>query len=134
MLPLLHCMSPFLALFVESLQCTISGAIGGAADMPRARRAHQSDVNDPQETWAAQNCCCAKSTIAGCPSSTSSRRPRDGSVVSSPPLHGHDPHGRVTWQSTLDGENSLSRLAAQPLLGRSRRARSRASACGGSAC
>jgi protein-tyrosine phosphatase len=30
----------------------------------------------------------AKSTIAGCPSSASSRRPRDGSVVSS--------HGRVT--------------------------------------
>src|SRR4029077_2303446 len=40
-------MSRFLALFVESLQCTISGAIGGAADMPRARRAHQSGVNDP---------------------------------------------------------------------------------------
>jgi hypothetical protein len=22
-----------------------------------------------------------------------------------PPLHGHDPLGRVTWQSTSDGEN-----------------------------
>ena len=28
------CSRPELALFVESLQCTISGAIGGAADMP----------------------------------------------------------------------------------------------------
>ena len=44
---LLQCSSPLLALFVESLQCTNSGAIGGTADMPRTRRAYQSDVNDP---------------------------------------------------------------------------------------
>jgi hypothetical protein len=43
-----------------------------------------------------------------------------------PPLHGHDPHGRVAWQPTSDGENSLSRLAARLQRGRSRRARSRA--------
>jgi hypothetical protein len=36
----------------------------------------------------------------------------------------HDPHRRVTWQSKSDGENSLRRLAAWPLLGRGRRARS----------
>ena len=52
-------LSPVLALFVESLQCTISGAIGGAADMPRARRAHQSGVNDPEPTCAVQNFCSA---------------------------------------------------------------------------
>jgi hypothetical protein len=50
---LLQCRRPLLALFVESLQCTISGAIGGAADMPRARRAHQSDVNDPN-VWSGR--------------------------------------------------------------------------------
>ena len=38
---------PRLYLFVESLQCTNSGAIEGTADMPRTRRAYQSDVNDP---------------------------------------------------------------------------------------
>ena len=42
------------ALFVESLQCTNSGAIGGTTDMPRIRRAYQSDVNDPIQTSAAK--------------------------------------------------------------------------------
>jgi len=39
-----------LALFVESLRCTISGAIGGTADMPRSRRARRSDAFDPSRT------------------------------------------------------------------------------------
>jgi len=34
----------------------------------------------------------------------------------------HDPHGRVTWQSTSGGENCLSRSAAWLPRGRSRRA------------
>jgi hypothetical protein len=41
------------ALFVESLQCRNSGAIGGTTDMPRIRRTYQSDVNDPSATRAA---------------------------------------------------------------------------------
>src|ERR1700738_3924429 len=41
---------PRLYLFVESLQRTNSGAIGGTADMARARRARRSDAFDPQET------------------------------------------------------------------------------------
>jgi hypothetical protein len=45
---LLRRMSPLLALFVGSLQCRNSGAIGGTTDMPRIRRAYQSDVNDPE--------------------------------------------------------------------------------------
>jgi hypothetical protein len=57
---LLQCRGQLLALFAESLQCTISGAIGGAADMPRARRAHQSDVNDPPPTLADKICCDAQ--------------------------------------------------------------------------
>jgi hypothetical protein len=47
---LLRCISPLLALFVESLQRTNSEAIGGTADMPRTRRARRSDAFDPQET------------------------------------------------------------------------------------
>jgi hypothetical protein len=86
--------------------------IGGAVDLPRLDRTSKIGANDPQETWAAQNCCCTKSIIAGCPSSTSNRRPRDGSVVSSPPLHGHAPRGGVTWQSTLVGKSSFPRLAS----------------------
>jgi hypothetical protein len=35
------------------------------------------------------------------------------SVLLSPLLHGHDPHGRVAWQSTFDEENSLARWAAR---------------------
>jgi hypothetical protein len=34
------------------------------------------------------------------------------------------PHGRVTWQSTPEGENSLSRLGARQSRGRYQRARS----------
>src|ERR1700736_675345 len=39
-----------MALFVESLQRTNSGAIGGTADMPRTRRARRSDAFDPSPT------------------------------------------------------------------------------------
>src|SRR6476646_3629091 len=46
-LNLLHCICRLMALFVESLQCRNSGAIVGTTDMPRIRRAYQSDVNDP---------------------------------------------------------------------------------------
>src|ERR1700738_501551 len=49
---LLQCISPVGALFVESLQCRNSGAIGGTTDMPRIRRADQSDVNDPSTPLA----------------------------------------------------------------------------------
>jgi ABC transporter substrate binding protein len=48
------CSGQQVALFVESLQCTNSGAIGDTADMPRTGRAYQSDVNDPTETLAAK--------------------------------------------------------------------------------
>jgi putative tryptophan/tyrosine transport system substrate-binding protein len=44
------------------------------------------------------------------------------SVLLSPLLHGHDPHGRVAWQSTFDEENSLARWAARRSRGRSPRA------------
>jgi hypothetical protein len=40
-----------LALFVESLQCRNSGAIGGTTDMPRIRRVYHSDVNGRVEMW-----------------------------------------------------------------------------------
>src|SRR5262245_43200259 len=69
---------------------------------------------DPTETWAAQGFRSAQALFV--PSVS-----RD--IV--PPLHGHDPHGRVAWQLTSDGENSYSHWAAARRRGRSRRARSR---------
>ena len=63
--------------------------------MSRSPAARRNDANDPQETWAAQGFRSAKALFVF-----------RISVISSPPLHGHDPLGRVTWQSTLDGENS----------------------------
>ena len=41
-----------MAHFVELLQCTNSGAIGGTADVPGTLRAYPSDANDRQETCA----------------------------------------------------------------------------------
>jgi hypothetical protein len=67
--------------------------------------------NDPSETWGSSRLSQRKTIV---------RPSLKRGIV--PPLHGNDPHRRVAWQSTLVGENSLSRLAAQPL-GRWRRAR-----------
>src|SRR4249920_742076 len=50
-------------LFVESLQCTNSGAIGGTADVPGTLRAHLSDANDPQETCAGDRLLVCKQAI-----------------------------------------------------------------------
>src|ERR1700737_4125884 len=47
-------------LFVESLQRTNSGAIGGTADMPQTRRARRSDAFDPNRTMWALICCAAQ--------------------------------------------------------------------------
>src|ERR1700730_15114632 len=57
---LLHRICLLLALFVESLQCTISGAIGGTADMPRTRRARRSDAFDPYLPSRVKFCCDAQ--------------------------------------------------------------------------
>jgi hypothetical protein len=65
---LLHCVSPELALFVESLQRSNSGAIGGTADMPRTRRARRSDAFDPKPPIGIQIRCDAQhsSHVVGC--------------------------------------------------------------------
>src|SRR5262245_9360226 len=83
------------------------------SQIPLAPRA--PSIHDPLETCAAQDFRSAKALFV--PSLK-----RD--IV--PPLHGHDPHGRVAWQLTFDGENSYSHwAAARPPPGRSRRKRSR---------
>ena len=50
---------PRLALRVGSLRRTDSVAIEGIADIRRSLAARWSDVNDPTETWMAQDFCSA---------------------------------------------------------------------------
>jgi hypothetical protein len=52
---MLQCMSPFLAHRVISLLRSVSVAFGCEADMRTVDRSNQSDMNDPQETLAAQD-------------------------------------------------------------------------------
>src|SRR5262245_18292947 len=80
----------------------------------RTLAASAVDANDPTAARLAQDFRSAKALFF----------PSSNRYIF-PLLHGHDPQGRVTWQSTSDDESSLPRLAAQPLHGRSRRARSR---------
>jgi len=78
-------MSPVLALFVEPLQCTNSGAIGGTADVPGTLRAYPSDANDPQETCAGDRLLMCKQAIEPI-----CRRPAQ------PEVHGGRPAGAGT--------------------------------------
>jgi hypothetical protein len=52
---LLRCMSQLLALFVESLQCTNSGATGGTADMDRPPAPIASEAYDPEPTLNSED-------------------------------------------------------------------------------
>src|SRR5262245_21297324 len=92
------CSRPLLGLSVISLLRSDSVPFGCEADMRTVDRSNQSAVNDPE------------------PSLTVRRGIKRG-IVSV--LLGHDPHGRVTWQSASDDGNSLSRLAARQRHGRS---------------